>query len=171
VSGVYSLWLVPNRETKAYRRLSETIGELAAAHPDAPEFEPHVTVLGGIRGDQDRITKRAQHLAEERRPLELTFTTLQCSTTKHQCVFLLVQPTRELLSVHQAAVQRFDTDGGMYVPHLSLIYSDMSIDDRFTVVESIGIGSLPGGVDADELAVIETTGSVPEWHTVATHEL
>ena len=171
MSGVYSLWLVPNRREKAYRRLSETVSELAAAHPDAPAFEPHVTVLGGIRGDQDRITERTQRLAEERRPVELTFTTVQCSTTKHQCVFLLVKPTRELLSLHQTAVQRFDTDAGMYVPHLSLIYSDMSIDDRFTVVESIDVESLPSRVNADELAVIEATGSVPEWNTVTTYEL
>lgn len=171
MSDVYSLWLIPDRDTAAYGRLNKMISELAAAHDDAPEFEPHVTVLGGIHGDQDSIAERTQQLIAKRHPRDLTFTTVQCSTTKHQCVFLLVKPTQELLSLHQTAVQRFNTDAGMYVPHLSLIYSDMSIADRVAMVESIDIELLPGRVSADKLAIIKTTDSVPEWKTVAIYDL
>ncbi|MFC4407893.1 2'-5' RNA ligase family protein [Haloarchaeobius iranensis] len=168
MSGTYSLWLVPDRDAAAYRQLEETIRELATGQEDAPEFEPHVTVLGGIRGDQDLITERTEELVGNRESLELSFTAVHCSTTKHQCVFLLIQPTRELLSLHQTAAELFDTNPGMYVPHLSLIYSEMSIADRVSMVESIDLEALPATVRTDTLAVVDTTGEVSEWRTIST---
>jgi hypothetical protein len=86
-------------------------------------------------------------------------------------VFILVEPTLELLSLHQTAVQQFDSTPEMYVPHLSLIYSDMSIADRIAMVDSIEVELLPSTVCVDTVAVVETTGAVPEWNTVTTYQL
>ncbi|SDN46913.1 Cyclic phosphodiesterase-like protein [Haloarchaeobius iranensis] len=56
----------------------------------------------------------------------------------------------------------------MYVPHLSLIYSEMSIADRVSMVESIDLEALPATVRTDTLAVVDTTGEVSEWRTIST---
>lgn len=171
MSEVYSLWLVPDRGSEAYRRFDEVICELAAAWDDAPEFEPHVTILGGISEDQDTVLETTETLIQDQQPLELTFTAVQCSTTRYQCIFALIKPTLELLSLHQTAVQQFDILPEMYVPHLSLVYGDMSIENRIAIANSVNVDSLPTIARGGTVAVVETTGSVPEWDTVATYRL
>jgi hypothetical protein len=59
----------------------------------------------------------------------------------------------------------------MYVPHLSLIYSDMPLGERFTVVDSLNRSSLPTAVLADELAVVETSGFASEWSQITSYQL
>ena len=86
-------------------------------------------------------------------------------------MFLLAEPTIDLLSLHQKAVEVFDVDAGMYVPHLSLVYSDMGMEERLELVESIDAASLPSSVHVGEIVLVETSGPVSEWETVATYEL
>jgi hypothetical protein len=86
-------------------------------------------------------------------------------------VFLLVEPTVELLSLHRAATETFDVTGGMYVPHLSLVYSDVSVEERVAAVASIDIATLPDTARIDRIALVETTGAVPEWESVGTYDL
>lgn len=171
MSDVYSLWVIPDRESEAYRRFDEIIRDLAAAWEDAPEFEPHVTLLGGILTDHETVLTTTETLIQDQQPLELTFSGVRCSTTRYQCIFALVEPTVELLSLHQTAVHKFDVPAEMYLPHLSLVYSDMSIDDRISTARSIDTAELPTTVQGDTVAVVETTGPVSEWDTVATYQL
>jgi 2'-5' RNA ligase len=170
VSDTYSLWLVPNRKSTAYRDLQATIAELATAH-DTQEFDPHVTLLGGISGPVDRVLETTESLAEAHQALSLSLETIQCSTTRHQCVFALVEATLPLLSLRQTAAREFGLTREMYVPHLSLIYSDMPLGERFTVVDSLNRSSLPTAVLADELAVVETSGFASEWSQITSYQL
>ena len=170
MSDAYSLWLVPSRKSTAYRELQATIAELATAY-DTTEFEPHVTLLGGISGPVDRVLETTESLAEAHQALSLSLETIQCSTTRHQCVFAFVEATLPLLSLRQTAVREFGLRGEVYVPHLSLIYSDMPLGERFTVVDSLNRSSLPTAVLADELAVVETSGFASEWSQITSYQL
>lgn len=171
VSDRYSVWLVPDRGTDAYYQLEETIEEYAQLYEDASEFEPHITVVGGIETGESVLEERVQNLVEGQAVFDVEFTGVQCSTTRHQCVFLLAEPTAELLFLHQQAVDVFDVDTGMYVPHLSLVYSDMNIEERLELVESIDTSTFPSTVQISEIALVKTTGPVSEWETVARYEL
>ena len=64
VSNEYSIWLVPDRGTDAYQQLDKVIGEYAQRFEDAPEFEPHITVVGGVEGDESVLEEGVQSLAE-----------------------------------------------------------------------------------------------------------
>jgi 2'-5' RNA ligase len=171
MSGTYSIWFGPDRETQAYRRLNELIGEYARSYPDAPDFDPHITLLGGIETDEPTVVDRTQDLARGRDPLELAFGDASCSTTTHQCVFLLVVPSTALLELRRAASEAFDRDERLYVPHLSLIYSGMDIDDRVRAVQSIDADSVPDSVRVDTIEVVDTSGPVSEWRTVSAQSL
>lgn len=46
-------------------KLHAQIRRLAAAVPDAPLFQPHVTLLGGIAAEESEVLKRAQALARQ----------------------------------------------------------------------------------------------------------
>ncbi|WP_157964881.1 2'-5' RNA ligase family protein [Halorubrum sp. 48-1-W] len=170
MSDVYSIWLQPDHDSTEYRRLSGLIDDYSHRYDDAPVFDPHITLLGGLSGEQDTITGTTQTLTQERDSFEVSFPHTHCSTTRYQCVFLLVEPTLELLSLHESGVEAFETAGEMYVPHLSLIYSDMSLEERLELVEEIESESLPEAALFDTVAVVETTGDAKDWETIAEYE-
>jgi 2'-5' RNA ligase len=121
----YSLWLVPGTETTARRQLRATITRLADRYEDAPVFEPHVTVVGGIDGERGALEETTRTLAARTTSLELTFGGVRWSTTRHQCVFLLVEPTLELLELRPSAQEAIGGSAEAYHPHLRLVYGDM----------------------------------------------
>jgi len=167
----YSVWLVPDRDSKTHHRLQEVITDCAEAHEDAPEFDPHITLVGGINGEEASLADTTRRLASRCGPLSVSFARVHCSTTRYQCVFLLVEPTMELLSLHQTASQAFGMAEGMYVPHLSLVYSDMSVQDRFETVAAIQAESLPETVKLSTIELVNTSGEVSEWESVASYSL
>lgn len=61
MSGDYSLWLKP----PAGPTCSKLAQEVAAQAKEfgGPSFEPHVTLLGGVDGDQDTVLEKASSLA------------------------------------------------------------------------------------------------------------
>lgn len=62
LSDSYSLWLkLP--AGPVYKKLEQEIAAQAKEH-SSPLFEPHVTLLGGIEGDKDKVLESAKGLAE-----------------------------------------------------------------------------------------------------------
>lgn len=171
MSETYSIWLVPDRETRAYRTLDGLIGDFAQSYSDAPDFEPHVTLLSGIEMDEAAVEARLRDLVRDHNPFGVEFGDVSCSTTTHQCVFLLVAPSVTLLRFRRTASELFDREERMYVPHLSLVYSGMNMEDRVRLARSIDAESLPDDVQVDTVKVVDTGGSVPDWRTVSTHPL
>ena len=163
---VYSLWLVPGADTTARRQLQATIAELAAEHEDAPVFEPHVTVCGGIDGKRTTLEETARVMAARTDPLEVAFEGVRWSTTRHQCVFLVVEPTLELVELHRSAREAVGGPSAAYHPHLSLVYSEMDVADRRDVAQSIDTTALPSGIMCHRLELVDTTDSESEWETV-----
>ena len=163
----YSLWLAPDEESGAYRQLQATITELADAHEDAPVFEPHITVVGRINGERELFQETMRTLGSHRAPIEVAFEGVRWSTTRHQCVFLLAEPTLELFELYSSARDALDASKGPYHPHLSLLYSDIDLRRRREVAQSIDTMSLPSHITYRTLKLVDTTGSEPEWETIA----
>ena len=162
----YSLWLVPGEETTARRQLQSTITELAERYEDAPVFEPHVTVIGGIDGERTALAETTRTLAARTAPLELAFEGVRWSTTRHQCVFLSVEPTLELLDLRRSTREAIGGSAAAYHPHLSLVYSEMDLPERRDVAQSIDTAALPGSITSQALALVDTTGAESEWETL-----
>ena len=104
----YSVWLTLEPGTPPYQQYREAISELAATHKDAPVFEPHITVVGGSAGTAAELTATVRSLAGDRELIDVTFGPIRCSTTRHQCVFRLIDPSVELFRLRQAAVEGLD---------------------------------------------------------------
>ena len=169
--GTHSMWLIPDRGSPAYRRLDDLITDYARSHPDAPDFEPHITLLGGIETNEATVVNRTRDLVRGRDPLKLAFGDVSCSTTTYQCVFLLVVPSVPLLELRQAATDSFGRAAELYVPHVSLVYGDLSPENRVQATRSIDADSLPDSVRVDTIEIVDTDGPVSEWRTVSTHPL
>lgn len=163
----YSLWLVPDNPSSLYRRLRSLIEEYASRYEDAPVFDPHVTVVGTIAAQEQRARANAAELAERHGTVDITLFRPHCSTTWHQCFFLLAEPTTDLLELHRDGLTMYGKDPEMYTPHLSLLYSDVPVRERRRLVEAFDQDRLPLTFTSDTLRLVDTEGAADAWETVA----
>lgn len=161
----YSLWLAPEPDSPEGRLLEDRIEEYAGAYDDAPAFDPHLTVVGGADVDASTAVERTRDAADGHGPVEVSLVRPHCSTTRYQCVFLLADPTADLLALREDARRAFERDPSMYTPHLSLLYSDVDVDERRRLVEGFD-ADLPVAFTADHVQVVDTRGGVGEWSVV-----
>jgi hypothetical protein len=99
---------------------------------DAPEFFPHVTLIGGIEQPKDQVLKITEQLVSTlKQPLQIEFEKVSSGDIFHQCVYILCKASDPLNSAARAAKEAFGLDPCTpYMPHLSLVYSDMSTEHR-----------------------------------------
>ena len=102
-----------------------------------PSFEPHVTLIGGVGavGKKDQVLSVAQDLASTLKPIEIRFDLVESGQIFHQCVYILCQKSDQLMAAGAAAKQAFGVEPAPYMPHLSLLYSDIDIDQRKQIAE------------------------------------
>ena len=124
MSKEYSVWLVPEKDSKDMRELDNLISSYAEDY-GTPDFMPHVTLIGGVQKNLAVVKEKVSSLIEDIEPLQLIFNSPHFSTTRHQCNYLLVEPTERLLKLREKLREDLERPENMYVPHLSLIYSDM----------------------------------------------
>jgi hypothetical protein len=65
---LYSLWLMPDAEHQ--RQFADIIARLAERF-GTPTFEPHVTLLGGLHGEEREIVSRISDIVRTMRPVEI----------------------------------------------------------------------------------------------------
>ena len=94
--------------------------------------------------------------------MEVTFGEVRCSTTTHQCVFRLVDPSLALFELYASARDALGLPEGAYNPHLSLVYSDIAFVKRLALADAVDVDALPEKVELPTFALVETGGPVTE---------
>lgn len=154
----FSLWMVP--EGDVHRRLAALIESLARRF-GGPVFEPHVTLLAGVREAERDVVAGAERLWRGPKTLPLRFIGVETDDTYFRALYLRVEPSPELLALHEAARDAFGRmDDPPYVPHLSLVYGPLPP----AVVVAELRPSAPDGFEARTLDVYATEGEVGRWH-------
>lgn len=170
-SPEYSLWLTFDEGTETRGLFRDTIADLATRHADSPVFEPHVTVVGAVDRERTALVETARSVAADSDPIEVTFGPVRCSTTRYQCVFHLVEPSLELFELYEATRDAVGAPPTAYNPHVSLVYSDMALDERLALAADLDSETLPRTGRLTTLEIVATGGPVAEWETVASVRL
>lgn len=165
MTNEYSVWLVPEKGSRENEELDDTISRLSEEF-DSPDFTPHVTVVGGIEEEKSEVLTAVAELSEKFETLELAFQGLHFSTTFHQCNYLLVEPTAELLEMRERLRKELELPVDMYVPHLSLIYGDIELGEREELHRKLKKEDFPDGLTTSRLVVYETSGGEEDWRLV-----
>lgn len=101
---VYSVWALPQEDLRP--RLKKLMGELRSEF-GGPEFEPHVTAVGAISltesDARDKFAKACEGLKAYTAKVEKVAT----GTFFYQCVFLLLHPTAEVISMIYFLCKKF----------------------------------------------------------------
>ena len=164
MDGRYHLWLKPSR--KASDQFADVIQQLAL-ELDAPTFEPHLTLLGNLKGSEAEQVARSKELAQSLRPFPIHLRGPAFGKDYFHCVFLVADMTAPLLHAHALARQIFhQKGGGRYRPHISLVYGRYSENRKKDIIARLP-ASLCLPFEARHLSFIRAGSDDPkEWQEV-----
>jgi 2'-5' RNA ligase len=164
----FALWLMP--AGRVYRRLAVRIRELSREY-SAPEFEPHVTLLGGILGPQREVILKSASLAKLIRPFVVQLTNVDYLDEYFRCLFVRVAETDRVMKANQTAREVFGLrEQPAYMPHLSLMYGNLTSDVKGKIVSQLG-RRFDIAFKAGNVHLFSITGEPNEWHRVKAFEL
>ncbi|TMW64863.1 hypothetical protein Poli38472_009030 [Pythium oligandrum] len=162
----YSLWLVPH--AAAERELQGVIDELAT-RLETPSFLPHMTLLGGIMGlQEEEVVRKTQLVADGLETLDLQVSAVSSKELLYfQCVFALLKMTPALENAHEHAKQVYERlEEPSFMPHVSLVYGDLSTEDRRALAQEFGPRFDGTQMKMERLQLWNTTGPVKQWKLV-----
>ncbi|GKU92431.1 hypothetical protein SLEP1_g6160 [Rubroshorea leprosula] len=91
---VYSVWALPPEDVAS--RLKKLMVGLRSEF-GGPEFEPHITVVGAINLTPDDALAKCRSACQGLKAYNATVERVATGTFFYQCVFLLLQPTPEVM--------------------------------------------------------------------------
>ncbi|MCD7451667.1 hypothetical protein HAX54_012988 [Datura stramonium] len=126
---VYSVWGLPSEDVRD--RVKKLMDGLRSEF-GGPQFEPHVTVVGAIRLTEaearDKFRKGCEGV---KKVYSATVEKVDTGTFYYQCVYLLLHPTTEVVEASARCCSSFGYNSSSpYMPHLSLLYSDLTDEEK-----------------------------------------
>lgn len=165
-AGSYSLWLMP--EGELFHSLRGLIRELSIRHL-TPFFLPHVTLLGRLEGDENRMHSKVSALASDLSPLALQLGVVEGLDEFFRSLFIQISNSPSLSEAHRKALDIFGVrDEPPFVPHLSLLYSNVSFSTKRDIVREIG-SDFQQEFTARQLHLFSTRGDPSLWHQLASY--
>ena len=164
-SSVYSLWLQPSGDI-AYR-LQERINKMSQQY-GTPSFAPHVTLLGGLKASETELMSLSGTLVSSLYPFELTLTKAGYYDQFYQSLFLLVKKNKMLSFLRRRACRLFDLyDSDRYTPHLSLLYGDLSQNEKERILNVMG-REFYIKFPVSSIVLMQTEGTPEQWKKIDT---
>lgn len=157
-------WLVPAVGPER-DDLVATMDRLAAQH-DAARFEPHVTLVPNVESGEEAAAATLTSLAAAMTPIDLNFASLGVEDTYFRALYLVPEPSEQLVALHQAVQRLWSLDPWPFRPHLSVLYSGISEECKRPMIDSISIG-LPLTIRFDAIELWAATPEVCDWYRVA----
>lgn len=161
---VYSLWIRPHGTL--FHKLQERISELSEQY-NTPTFEPHLTLLGGLKSNQAELINLTDILAHSLSPFTIELTDIGRGGTYFFCVFIKAKKSKALIRAHESAGKIFETESkpSSYNPHLSLLYGNLSLHEKERLINKMG-RSYDISFEARNLLLVQTSGSPEQWEKI-----
>ncbi|KAG6642307.1 cyclic phosphodiesterase-like [Carya illinoinensis] len=134
---VYSVWAVPPDDVAA--RLKKLMEDLRSEF-GGPQFEPHITVVGAISLTPDDALSKFRTACDGLKAYTATVDRVATGTFFYQCVYVLIHPTTQVVETSAHCSGHFGYKSSTpYMPHLSLLYGDLTDDEKSRAQEKASI--------------------------------
>jgi len=166
---MFHLWIVPTGA--AFDRLAGVIADLSVRH-HGPVFDPHLTLLGRLEGEEEDLVDRTHQLARALRPFEVRFKAPGYKAQYFRCLFLPAEPSPSILDAHQKATRIFDAQPtSAFDPHVSLLYGKFPESLKQEIIKDLP-PDLPSAFLASRLHLIRAGSTNPrDWQVAETLDL
>ena len=167
--STFHLWLVPTGAV--YDQLAGVIADLSSRH-HGPAFDPHLTLLGRLEGEEEVLVDRAHQFARALHPFEVRLKEPGYEAQYFRCLFLPAEPSPAILDAHQQATQIFDAQpASAFDPHVSLLYGLFPESLKQEIIRALP-PDLPGSFLVSRLQLIRAASTNPQdWQPAATVDL
>lgn len=163
----HAIWLRPFGE--AAFELRQRIKKLSEQF-HTPPFEPHITLLSGLRRGETELTQLSDTLAGSLSPFEVELTELGYRDHYYQSLFIHVKQTPAFINAQNTAEKLFGCKSQEpYRPHLSLLYGNIPVEEKRKVMNTMR-RSFPITFQVHSLLLIQSEGEVKDWKKVHTAE-
>lgn len=167
VDTTYSLWLEPSGDITY--KLQQRIKELSQKY-GTPVFSPHVTLLGGLTASQAELVPLVNTIASSVKPFDLKLTKAGYLDTFYQALFIHIEKNEALTNLHKKACRFIDCPDeykNNYMPHLSLLYGDLSQKEKEKILNNIG-REFYTSFTTKKLVLIQTADKSEKWKKIHT---
>lgn len=164
----YAIWLVP--EEPMFSRLAERISWLSREY-STPRFDPHVTLLSGITGQEREIRAKSDSLASSLEPIRAELDGLGYLDEYFRCLFIKVVPSSPIIKAHRKAREALGMRSeSACMPHLSLMYGSFRLETKKKIAADLGpLAGQPLGLE--HLKLYRVSGPPDEWKCVEVFDL
>ncbi|KAJ3109816.1 hypothetical protein HDU97_000046 [Phlyctochytrium planicorne] len=163
----FSLWIGPPSKSSLFHDIKEVV-HAYSKKLGTPEWQGHITLLGQVEDPIEDLTARLSDLCKNIKPFTVGLTDIVIKDQFFQCVMAKIEETSELMELNRKVQALFPGDRAPYWPHLSLVYGDLTQEQRLEVQQELRetkewaiVGSRA------EIKVIEiwsTEGPVSNWY-------
>ena len=166
---MFHLWLVPTGAV--FDRLADVIADLSTRY-HGPTFDPHLTLLGRLNGDQGFLVDLTRRLARALQPFDVQLKEPSYEAQYFRCLFLPVEPSPPILEAYQQATQIFNAQPARtFDPHVSLLYGVFPERVKREIITDLP-PDLPSAFLASRLQLIRAGSTKPQdWQAVETLDL
>lgn len=159
----YALWLIP--QGTLYEETEKIIAELAKEF-SAPAFHPHVTLLGGISGNEEEIVRLCSRLAKALRPFSIKLTTIDYLDDFYRCLYIRVEESKVIKEANAKAKEILGQNAACpYMPHLSLLYGNLSPSTKERIISSLD-EIFEREFSVDRFFLVSLAGEPEVWNAV-----
>lgn len=163
----HALWLRPFGNTAF--ELKQRIKKLSETY-NTPLFEPHITILSGLRRGETELIQLTDTLAGSLSPFTVHLTKMGYHDHYYQSLFMKVKKTDSFITAQQTAEKLFGcSTNESYFPHLSLLYGDVDEQEKRRILNTMG-KSYNLEFPVHSLLLIKTEGEVDDWKKIHTAE-
>ena len=162
-SEVFSLWLMPGGHARY--DLQKLITDLSVQYA-TPKFEPHVTLIGELAISEKEAVTKTQQLAKLLRPFTIALREVAYLNEYFRCVFIKAEKTPDLLNANLKACEVFEQRSDKnYMPHLSLVYGDLTLPVKTRIIKNIG-QECRLDFEVKSIALYYTNGQPQDWYPI-----
>lgn len=164
----YALWLMPKEPM--FSLLAGKISRLSHEY-STPRFDPHLTLLSEITGQEQEIRAKSGALASSFTPIKAELGGIGYLDEYFRCLFIKVVPTSAFIKANQAAQEAFEMrNKQLYMPHLSLVYGRMRLETKKKIAAEFG--SLSGQtLEWNQVKLYSVVGPLDDWKCIETYDL
>jgi len=163
---IYHIWLIPEDGDifkSAIKQLSETY--------KSKLFDPHVTLVSGITGNQDELVGRTENLARALSKMVLQPMEFSYTREFYRALFIVIKSSHELSDANLLAKNIFNLSLDQdFMPHLSLFYGELPSEEKEKIKKQLSNDLLLPFV-VGSLVLFCTDMQSCDWFSVANFTL
>jgi 2'-5' RNA ligase len=160
----YSIWLIP--EKNIFDRLQSLILKLSKRY-NTPAFDPHVTLAGGLMGNEEEIIRKTILLADKIYSFNINLSSVLYMDNLQKCLFIEVSGSKELITANENTKNIFKLQkDSEFLPHLSLIYGQLPEQEKKEIVKMIGQDQSNLNFKVNKIHLFLTNGDIESWRKI-----